>query len=145
MNAPHFSHRLELLNAAGGEAPNRCAVLDKLFVAEARERIERMHDALAHLPADGYAIKHEAIELAQEAQTAELFGIMHLARQLAEITNIRAKNSTPIKCVIKLAANSLRCLSWWPMLFLNWPESSLKSGVARAKSAACADISTRWT
>ena len=50
-----------------------------------------MHDALAHLPADGYAIKHEAIELAQEAQTAELFGIMHLARQLAEITNIRAK------------------------------------------------------
>jgi hypothetical protein len=49
-----------------------------------------MQDAFARLPPDGYALKSEAVELAQEAQAAELFGIMHLARQLAEATNTRA-------------------------------------------------------
>lgn len=88
--AQHFSQRLDAVNAPGGLAPGRSVTLDKIFAAEAGERLERMQDAFALLPPDGYALKSEAVELAQEAQAAELFGIMHLARQLAEATNTRA-------------------------------------------------------
>lgn len=81
--AGHFAQRLELTTAPGATAPSqRSIVLDRLFVAEAHEYIERMQDALALLPPDAYALKSAAIELAQAAENAELFGVMHLARQL---------------------------------------------------------------
>lgn len=88
--ANHFSHRLDEVSANTGIAPGRSATLDRIFASEAAERLERMQDALALLPPDGYALKAEAVELAQEAQAAELFGIMHIARQIAEATNTRA-------------------------------------------------------
>ena len=82
--ARHFSQRLEssLTPAAAGN--QRSAVLDRLFVGEAGEKLERMHDALAALPPDAYALKLESSELAQQAEHLDLYGIVHLARQLAQ-------------------------------------------------------------
>lgn len=81
--AQHFSMRLESTASALDNA-ERSAVLDRLFVDEAREQIELMHDALAALPPDAYALTTEAMKLAQQAELLELWGIMHLARQLAD-------------------------------------------------------------
>lgn len=80
--ARHFAQRLESSLAAGNEP--RSAVVDRLFASEAGERLERMHDALAALPPDAYAIKLEAGELMQQAEYLELYGIVHLARQLQQ-------------------------------------------------------------
>jgi hypothetical protein len=81
--ALHFSTRLESTLSAPDNA-ERSAVLDRLFVGEADEQIEFMRDALAALPPDAYALTTEAMKLAQQAEQLELWGIMHLARQLTE-------------------------------------------------------------
>ena len=78
--ARHFARRLESSLLAGP----RSLVLDRLFVGEAGERLERMHDALAALPPDAYALKLETAELVQQAEHLELYGIAHLARQLMQ-------------------------------------------------------------
>lgn len=80
--ARHFAQRLESSLAAGSE--RRSAVVDRLFASEAGERLERMHDALAALPPDAYALKLEASELLQQAELLDLYGIVHLARQLLQ-------------------------------------------------------------
>jgi len=81
--ARHFAARLEA--SAAPSLSERSTVLDQLFVGEAGERIERMHEALDALPPDAYALKSEALELAQQAEHLELWGIMHLARQIGTI------------------------------------------------------------
>ncbi len=81
--AVHFAQRLEAMAAPGAASGERSVILDRLFVSEANEYLERMRDALAFLPPDAYALKLAATELAQAAENAELFGVMHLARQLA--------------------------------------------------------------
>lgn len=80
--ARHFAQRLEdsLTQASTGNL--RSAVLDRLFLGESDERLERVRDALAALPPDAYAIKIEIEELIQQAEHLELYGIVHLARQL---------------------------------------------------------------
>lgn len=80
--ARHFARRLEESLVKGSES--RSAVVDRLFAGEAGERLERMHDALAALPPDAYALKLEADELIQQAEHLELYGIVHLARQLLQ-------------------------------------------------------------
>ena len=80
--ARHFAQRLESSMAPSARGNQRSPVLDRLFVGEAGERLERMHDALAALPPDAYALKLEADEIAQQAEHLELFGIVHLARQI---------------------------------------------------------------
>lgn len=85
--AEHFARRLAESCADPGE---RSAVIDQLFVQEARERIEQMHDALAVLPPDAYALKTEAEQLAQHAEQLELWGIVDLARRLAADVTIYA-------------------------------------------------------
>ena len=82
--ARHFAERLEGCLSAGGQTVERSPVLDRLFASEARERLERLHDALAALPLDAYALQLEAGELAQQAEHLELYGILHLCRQLAQ-------------------------------------------------------------
>jgi len=79
----HFTQRLEAMATPGAASGERSVVLDRLFVSEANEYLERMQDALAALPPDAYALKLAATDLAQAAENAELFGVMHLARQLA--------------------------------------------------------------
>lgn len=80
--ARHFARRLEDSLAPGAEL--RSAVVDRLFASEAGERLERMHDALAALPPDAYALKLEAGKILQQAEHLELYGIVHLARQLLQ-------------------------------------------------------------
>lgn len=81
--AAHFAKRLED-SAATANAGDRSAVLDKLFVDEASEQIQVMHDAMAALPPDAYVLASEALKLAQQAELLEIWGVMHLARQLSE-------------------------------------------------------------
>lgn len=80
--AQHFAYRLEMATTA--EQSERSAILDQLFVDEAREQLELLHDALAVLPPDAYVLTTEALKLAQDAETLEIWGVMHLARQFAE-------------------------------------------------------------
>ena len=81
--AQHFSMRLEAAASAPDNA-ERSVVLDRLFVDEAGEQIDLMRDALAALPPDSYALTTEAMKLAQQAELLELWGIMHLARQMTD-------------------------------------------------------------
>lgn len=79
----HFAGRLD--TAAATASPNeRSAVLDQLFVDEASEQVQFMRDALAALPPDAYALTTESIKLAGHAELLEIWGVMHLARQLSE-------------------------------------------------------------
>lgn len=87
--ARHFAQRLEISIKQSNEANERSVVLDRLFVADAHERLEQMHDALATLPPDAYALKLAASELAQHAEHLELFTIMQLARALANQVDAR--------------------------------------------------------
>ena len=109
--AIHFAQRLEAMAAPGAASGERSAVLDRLFVSEANESLERMRDALALLPPDAYALKLAAAELAQAAENAELSGVMHLARQLtARLTTLgndldEAPGRTQVdECLQQLAA-----------------------------------------
>lgn len=79
----HFAGRLEAC-AKATNADERSPVLDQLFVDEAGEQVQLMHEALAALPPDAYALTTEALKLAQQAELLEIWGVMHLARQLLE-------------------------------------------------------------
>lgn len=87
--AGHFARRLED-SAATASTDERSLVLDQLFVDEASEQLQLMHDALAALPPDAYALTTEALKLAQQAELLEIWGIMHLARQLSDCINRNA-------------------------------------------------------
>lgn len=87
--AGHFAKRLEAA-AATAEPDERSAVLDQLFVDEASEQIQFMQDALAALPPDAYALATESLKMAQQAELLEIWGVMHLARQLAACINQHA-------------------------------------------------------
>jgi hypothetical protein len=89
--AGHFAGRLEACTLATN-TDDRSAVLDQLFVDEAREQIQLMHDALAALPPDAYVLTTEALKLAQQAELLEIWGVMHLARQLSGTISQHAAN-----------------------------------------------------
>lgn len=80
--ARHFAGRLGESLQAPPELGLRSPIIDRLFVSEALELVENMREALAALPVDAYALASEAAHLAQQAEQTELWGIMHLARQL---------------------------------------------------------------
>lgn len=81
--AKHFAGRLEAAVSAP-DAGERSAVIDQLFVDEANEQIQLMREALAALPPDAYALATESTKLAHQAELLEIWGIMHMARQLSE-------------------------------------------------------------
>ncbi len=83
--AQHFSERLERAAAAPDSDNERSSIIDRLFIGEARERLERMRDALAALPPDGKTLRIETEELIQDAEQLSLFGIVHGARLLLKI------------------------------------------------------------
>lgn len=95
--ARHFAGRLEA-TASATDNTERSAVLDQLFVSEAREQIDLMHDALAALPPDAYALTTESIKLAQQAELLEIWGIMHLARQIADCVTRNASDLDASGC-----------------------------------------------
>lgn len=78
----HFASRLERSVSAAQEIGERSSVLDRLFVAETEERLERMQDALEALPPDAYALLCETTELLQHAEHLALHGIVHASRKL---------------------------------------------------------------
>jgi hypothetical protein len=90
--AQHFAQRLELAATADPVSNPRSVAIDRLFVSEANEHLERIQDAFAQLSPDPFAIKLEALELARAAETIELFDIGRLTRQFAERINIRITN-----------------------------------------------------
>lgn len=81
--AGHFAGRLEASAAAA--VYTRSAILDRIFVSEARDKIERLHDALSALPPDAYALKTEAEDLIQQAEHLELWGIVQMGHQLLRL------------------------------------------------------------
>lgn len=99
--ARHFAQRLENTLSPENRANERSAALDRLFASEATEHVERMREALAALPPDAYAIKLESSELAQQAEHLELYGIVHLCRQLVRTIPEQARiddlDSPPVR------------------------------------------------
>lgn len=90
----HFATRLERSVAAAGEIGDRSSVIDRLFVAETHERLERMHDALAALPPDAYALLSETGELLQHAEHLALHGIVHATRKLLNALQLAGKHNS---------------------------------------------------
>ncbi len=78
----HCSQRLQQAMRASAKPGERSDVLDRLFVEDSQERLERMRDALDVLPIDIYALELDTSELIQHAEQIEMWGIYHLARQL---------------------------------------------------------------
>lgn len=95
--ARHFAGRLEA-TANAGENADRSTILDHLFVNEAREAIELMHEALAALPPDAYVLTTESIKLAQQAELLEIWGVMHLARRITETVTRNASDLDSMDC-----------------------------------------------
>lgn len=81
--ARYASDRLEQVLTLPPNQSVRTPTLDHLFANEAGDCLERMHEALEQLPADTYAVKVAAEELAELADPLELDNIALLARALA--------------------------------------------------------------
>lgn len=82
--AQHFAQRLESSLQPSNKPGERSDVLDNLFVHDNEERLERMREALLVLPIDVYALAIDSQEMIQQAQEIDLFGMIHLGRQLAD-------------------------------------------------------------
>lgn len=89
--ARHFATRINDCLRASTFADLRSPILDRMFINEALEQVDIMREALAALPIDAYALSTEASDLANHAEQLELWGIMHLARQLNEQIRIAAQ------------------------------------------------------
>ncbi len=89
--ARHFAGRLEGI-AANSDRTTRSAAIDRIFVDDAREQIELMHDALTVLPPDAYALSSEAGKLAQQAELLEIGEVMRQARQIGDYVGRHASD-----------------------------------------------------
>jgi hypothetical protein len=78
----HFADRLGACLAPSVKPGERSDVLDRLFANDTRESLERMHEAANALPIDAYMLRAESQELAHQAEQIDLWGIVHLCRQL---------------------------------------------------------------
>lgn len=87
--ARHFASRLDGI-LTGTQDTARSAAIDQIFVDDASEQLELMHDALAVLPPDAYALSSEAAKLAQQAELLEIWGVMQLARQIGDYVALHA-------------------------------------------------------
>lgn len=79
--ARHFAQRLQQ-SATEAIPDNRSDLIDHLFVSEAYERISHLREAMDALPLDVYALKVEAEGFEQHAEQLELWGLVHLLREL---------------------------------------------------------------
>lgn len=78
----HFAQRLNEALQPSSKPGERSDVLDRLFVQDAEERLAHMREALDVLPLDVVALEQESVELMQQAEQIDMWGIYHLARQL---------------------------------------------------------------
>ncbi|MBS1189700.1 MAG: hypothetical protein H6R10_1492 [Rhodocyclaceae bacterium] len=81
----HFAGRLERCADPQGAAQVRSPVLDRLFVGEAGDGLERLHEALAVLPADVYGMRLAAEDIARLAEPLDLDDIGIVATHLARL------------------------------------------------------------
>jgi hypothetical protein len=81
--ARHFAQRL-LAAVEQTADQQRSPLIDRLFAAEVSERLLLMREALDALPPDAVMIKSEALLIAEQAELIEFYGVMDLARQIAE-------------------------------------------------------------
>lgn len=84
--ARHFTVRLARCSDSRAPAPARSPVIDRIFAGEAGDCIDRIRDALAALPPDGYAIRLAVREIAALAQPLESTTIALLAGRLEKAT-----------------------------------------------------------
>ena len=80
--ARHFADRINQTLLPSNKPGERSDVLDDIFVEDSYERLEVMRDALEVLPIDIYALKLESESLTRHAEQIDMWGIVHLARQL---------------------------------------------------------------
>ena len=80
--ARHFAERLNQTLLPSNKPGERSDVLDAIFVEDSLERLEAMYDALEALPIDIYALTLESHSLTRHAEQIDMWGIVHLARQL---------------------------------------------------------------
>jgi hypothetical protein len=80
--AQHFSQRLSQCLLPSHKPGIRSDILDQLFVHDSEERLERMREALIVLPVDIYALQIESQGMVQQALEIDMYGIVHLGRQL---------------------------------------------------------------
>ena len=79
--AKHLTERLH--NSAAFDNADGCnPALLRIFLSEAQDRLQSMHEAFDLLPPDAYAIKTAAEEIAQLAEPLELFDIIDRSRIL---------------------------------------------------------------
>ena len=90
----HFAVRLEKCAATAKQTGDRSAVIDRLFVAETHERLERMQDALAALPPDSELLLIEIAELIEHAEHLTLYGMIHAARKLQQTLQQASKHNS---------------------------------------------------
>lgn len=88
--ARHFAARLERCTGLQSGPSARSPVLDRLFIGEAGECLERMRDALGALPPDAYGMKLAASDVARQAEVLELDDIAALAGRLVRLLTLRA-------------------------------------------------------
>lgn len=92
--ARHFAERLERCadprNVLAAGPQTRTPTIDRLFVEEAGEWLEHMHEAFAALPPDAYAIKVATEEMACLAETLDLDDISALAGRLIRLLTPKA-------------------------------------------------------
>jgi hypothetical protein len=81
----HFADRLEHCADPRNAEQVRSSVLDRLFVAEAGECLERIHEALTVLPTDAYGIRLAAEDLVHLAEPLDLDDISALASHLVRL------------------------------------------------------------
>lgn len=83
--ARHFAERLERYADPLAAAQVRSPVLDRLFVEEAGDCLERIRQGLAALPADAYGIRVAADDIARLADPLDLDDISILANHLVRL------------------------------------------------------------
>ena len=95
---PAFPERARTLAArlekCGEPAINsvRSPTIDRLFLAEGVECVDRLHEAFEVLPADAYGAREAALHIAQAAEPLELDSIVNLAHRLALLLSPHAGN-----------------------------------------------------
>lgn len=95
--ARHFARRLHDAATARPGPLARSAALDRLFVTEARECLEKMSEALAALPPDAYGLKSAAAHLAHQAEMLELPAIAATGGELVRLLTLRAGESVDLE------------------------------------------------
>lgn len=97
IRARHFTQRLTTAMRPSGKPGERSDVLDAIFVQDAHDCLQHMHEALDALPIDVYAIELEAGELIAHAEQIEMWGIYHQARQLQNFALQLSDASEPVQ------------------------------------------------